>query len=166
MATFTVTNLSDSGADSLRAALALANANPDADTIDFALGLTGTITLTTGELTISNSVTIEGGTPGLITISGNDASRVFDVTGGTSPLHALAITDGNATGDGGGVQVLGGNLTIADSTVSDNFASVYGGGVFNQGTLTLTNSIVANNTNGFMGGGIFAGSGGNVTITD
>src|SRR5262249_41903768 len=86
--------LSDGGGLSLREALALANADPDADTITFQAGLTGTIMLASGELTILTDVTIEGGTPGLITIDGNYASRVFDVTAGTSTLHALTMTHG------------------------------------------------------------------------
>ena len=43
--TFTVTNLDDSGAGSLRQAIEDANANADADTITFQAGLTGTITV-------------------------------------------------------------------------------------------------------------------------
>src|SRR5262245_49295273 len=165
MATFTVMNLNDAGAGSLRDALVLANANPDADTIDFQAGLTGTILLTTGELTISNSVTIEGGTPGLITISGNDASRVFSVTGGTSKLHALTITHGGANNGGGGIAVVSGDLTIADATLSAN-TSVIGGAIFNGGTLTLTNSIVEHNDVSFSGGGIFNGNGSTLTLSN
>jgi hypothetical protein len=41
---FKVLNLNDSGAGSLRAAVAAANANPGADTITFASGVLGTIT--------------------------------------------------------------------------------------------------------------------------
>ena len=63
-ATFVVTNLNDSGPGSLRQAILSANANsPAADTINFQAGLTGTITLTSGELAITDSVTING--PGL-----------------------------------------------------------------------------------------------------
>jgi hypothetical protein len=56
--TFTVLNLLDSGPDSLRAAVASANASPGADTIDFAT--TGTIALTSGQLDITDSLTING----------------------------------------------------------------------------------------------------------
>src|SRR5262245_35891316 len=58
--TFTVLNLNDSGDGSLRAAVAAANANPGADTVAFASGVHGTITLTGGELLISDSVAING----------------------------------------------------------------------------------------------------------
>src|SRR6516164_9801929 len=58
--TFTVMNLNDSGPGSLRAEIAAANGTPGANTIDFAHRLHGTITLTSGELSISNSVTING----------------------------------------------------------------------------------------------------------
>src|SRR5262249_31116800 len=44
--TFTVLNLNDAGANSLRGAVALANATPGPDTIDFKPGLTGAIALT------------------------------------------------------------------------------------------------------------------------
>src|SRR6516162_3471932 len=52
-----VTNLNDSGAGSLRAAVQAADAS-HGSTIDFAKGLHGTITLTSGELDITSSVTI------------------------------------------------------------------------------------------------------------
>src|SRR5215470_8147779 len=51
-----VTNTNDSGPGSLRDALAVAN---DGDTID-ATGISGTISLTSGELQITHAVTING----------------------------------------------------------------------------------------------------------
>jgi hypothetical protein len=56
--TLTVVNLDDSGPGSLRQAIA--DATPG-DTIDFAV--TGTITLTSGELVITNDLTISGPGP-------------------------------------------------------------------------------------------------------
>ena len=53
--TIVVTNTSDSGPGSLRNALAIAN---DGDTID-ATGVSGTISLTSGELQITHAVTIK-----------------------------------------------------------------------------------------------------------
>src|SRR5262249_4909244 len=101
----TVTNTNDSGPGSLRQALSIAN---DGDTIDFAV--TGTITLTTGELLVNDSITISG--PGAVNLAvdGNTDSRVFHVAPGkTVTFSALTITHGNANGksfpddSGGGV---------------------------------------------------------------
>ena len=69
-----VTNINDSGAGSLRDALAAAN---DGDTID-ATGVSGTILLTSGELQITHNVTING--PGAVSlaVNGNATFRVFE----------------------------------------------------------------------------------------
>src|SRR5690242_17195099 len=72
----TVTNLSDSDPGSLRA---LINASNAGDTIDFAPGLSGTITLTTGVLMIPHSLTISGPGAGTIAIDGNHTTTVFDI---------------------------------------------------------------------------------------
>src|SRR2546430_16737304 len=53
----TVTNLNDSGTGSLRDAI---NASANGDTIDFDPSVTGTISLTSGWLTISHSIMING----------------------------------------------------------------------------------------------------------
>src|SRR5260370_24675236 len=76
----TVMNNADSGDSSLRAMLAQASSG---DTITFAPSLAGqTITLTSGELAIDKSLDIEGLGADQLTVSGNDASRVFDISGG------------------------------------------------------------------------------------
>jgi hypothetical protein len=41
--------------------------------------LTGVITLTSGELAVNQNLTISGPGAGLLTVSGNGASRIFDV---------------------------------------------------------------------------------------
>src|SRR5262245_43194370 len=58
--TFLVTNTADSGAGSLRTAVMSANALGGADTILFSPGAHGTIILTTGELSITDDLTIAG----------------------------------------------------------------------------------------------------------
>jgi hypothetical protein len=75
-----VTNTNDSGSGSLRQALAIAN---DGDTID-ATGISGVIILTSGELLVSKSVTINGAGADVLSVDGNTTSRVFQtVTGET-----------------------------------------------------------------------------------
>src|SRR5438067_8122538 len=68
--TITVTSTADSGAGTLRAALASA---ANGDTIDVS-GVTGTILLTSGELLVTNSVTILGPGPASLAVNGNAAS--------------------------------------------------------------------------------------------
>src|SRR5262249_50605022 len=79
--TFTVLNLADSGEGSLRQAILAANVNPGPDAIDFADGLLGTIPLTTGQLSITDHLTIDGPGADLLAVSGNHQSRVFRISG-------------------------------------------------------------------------------------
>jgi hypothetical protein len=77
----TVTNTNDSGADSLRQAIIDID---DGGTIDFDIPGSGPdiITLTSGELAITKNLTIVGSTTKSLTISGNNVSRIFNVTRG------------------------------------------------------------------------------------
>src|SRR5215469_2866993 len=72
----TVTNLTDHDPGSLRDAIAT---TPAGGTVDFQAGLSGTITLATGQLAINKDLTIAGPGADVITVSGNHASRVFDI---------------------------------------------------------------------------------------
>ncbi|MDF5732690.1 MAG: hypothetical protein PUP92_33045 [Rhizonema sp. PD38] len=61
-----------------------------------------TINLTSGELTVDKNLTVDGaGTSGL-TISGNNASRIFDVTtpGSSFTLRNLTLANGKSSGEG------------------------------------------------------------------
>src|SRR5262249_53950279 len=89
---FTVLNLADSGDGSLRGAIEAAEANPGPDLIDFAAGVQGTIVLTSGELVISHDLTIAGPGADLLTVTGSDTSRVFDVVGGTDESTRIAVS--------------------------------------------------------------------------
>src|SRR6516162_4787960 len=92
----TVMNLNDSGLGSLRQALI---DTPSGGTVDFQSGLTGPITLITGELLIDKDLTIAGPGADVITVSGNNASRVFDIAASfTVNISGLTISAGQATG--------------------------------------------------------------------
>jgi hypothetical protein len=189
--TFTVLNLHDSGPGSLRAEIAAANANPGADTIVFDDELHGTIKLTSGELSITNSVTIQGPGANQLSVSGNKASRVFEIDVGLSvTISGLRITNGYAVYEGGGILNDGSNLTLSADSLTQNVvyesatdASVgatdlnaNGGAVYStSGTLTITGcQITSNQALGATGpasfgiaygGGIFTQAG-NLTITN
>ncbi|MBA4029297.1 MAG: hypothetical protein C0478_00005, partial [Planctomyces sp.] len=146
--TFTVTNNNDSGAGSLRQAILDAEATGGADVINIANNL-GTITLTTGGLFISDSVTINGGVGN--SVSGNDAYRPFFVNAGTVTISNLTIQNGLAKGgdggngsysSGGGGMGAGGavfarsgaNVTLDTVTLVGNRAVGGNGGVANNET--------------------------------
>src|SRR5439155_897845 len=155
-ATITVVNTNDSGAGSLRQALADAN---DGDTINFDVSVTGTITLTSGELLVNDSITISGPGANTLAVNGNAASRVFHIASGkTVTISGLTITNGSASAftNGGGIYNDHATLTINNSTVSGNSAaSGNGGGIYNDRvTLTINNSTVSGNAAN-RGGGIF-----------
>jgi hypothetical protein len=163
-----VTDLADAGPGSLRQALL---DTPAGGTVDFQPGLSGTITLTSGELAIAKDLTVSGPGSSVITVSGNHASRVFDIAATFSvSIAGLTIADG-FNGLGGGI-FNAGVLTVTDSTLSgngSNFFGTFGGGIYNQvgGTLTVTGSTLSGNT-AAGGGGIFNGrfnGGGTVTVT-
>jgi len=154
----TVTSLADSGPGTLRAAIAASVAG---DTLTFALGLTGTITLTNGELQITHNLTLMGAGATNLVVSGNGSNRVFNIFSGvTASISGLTISDGLVAGGvgqsvgGGGVQN-NGSLVLLSCTISGNsavggFGYTYGGlgtggGVGNAGTLALTNCTLSGN---------------------
>jgi hypothetical protein len=171
--TITVTNTNDAGAGSLRQALL--DANPG-DTVDLS-GVTGTITLSTGELKIHDAVSIVGPGPSALTVDANHASRVFylhtDLSGATLTISGLTITGGSAE-DGAGVYFDcnhgSGSIVVDNSVVTGNTADELGGGLyFDQcdagGSMTVSNSVVSNNTSTDDGaGGIWFDEGQNLTI--
>ena len=170
--TLTVTNNLDTGVagdGSLRGEIAAAN---NGDTINFAPSLLDqTITLTSGELAINESLDIEGPGANQLTVSGNHASRVFDISGGvTVTIAGMTMIDGLANGSspvvastGGGILNFG-SLTLSSDVLSNNQAvgdastsptgrvgGALGGGVANLGTATLTISSSAFTSNRTQG---------------
>jgi hypothetical protein len=122
-ATFEVLSLADSGAGSLRQAVLDANVLAGADTIHFADGLVGTIGLTTGQLSITDHLTIDGPGAGLLAVSGNHQSRVFNLSGGAVVgIDHLTITGGQVVGDGGGILNTASTLTLDRVVLTDNLA--------------------------------------------
>ncbi|MBW4680058.1 MAG: DUF4347 domain-containing protein [Microcoleus vaginatus WJT46-NPBG5] len=147
LATITVTNNADSGAGSLREAIATAQAG---DTIVFDPSLASqTITLSS-QLNINKNLIIDGASAAGVTISGNNATRVFELQ--TAP-------------DNTAINVTMRNLIIANGKVSGIDEAGAGAGIKTASStiLTVENCQVNNNVAQF-GGGIFAGFRGNTTV--
>ena len=133
LSAMSVVNTDDSGAGSLRQAIIDANDNPGPDEIQFAEGLSGTIGLTTGQLAITDELTIDGPGADVLTVSGSGMSRVFLVEGTTVTIDDITIADGLATdygvpespelahiAAGGGLSNLSGNVTLNNVHVTGN----------------------------------------------
>ena len=170
-ATLVVTNNGDAGPGSLRQALA---DSADGDVID-ATGLSGTITLTTGTLSVIHAVTINGPGAANLTIDGNypAANNSVIIVSRTGPvvLEGMTVTNGLNYGGGGGINNDHSQLTVSHCRIMANGAlNGFGGGVYNNAesgsaTLALLESTVSNNF-GDEGGGIMNdGYNGNAIMT-
>ena len=164
---------------SLREATIASNNTDGADVINFAPqvftgGAASVIRLTQGELTINETVTIDGTTGTSIVITGdannNDntvsGSAITDV-GASLSANPLSLNDNSRVinfSDADGTLTLS-NLTLTGGRTIDQNAN--GGGIYaTLGNISLVNSTVSGNSvSGDLsdGGGIFAYSG-NVTL--
>ncbi|MDX2138653.1 MAG: right-handed parallel beta-helix repeat-containing protein, partial [Chloroflexota bacterium] len=113
------------------------------------------------------NVTIDGGGSGLIlgtVVDGGDAGNVFSISGGTVTLSDMRIRDGAPSGfdQGNGVFSEFANLTLLRVVITSN----NGNGVYSNlgNDLTVTNSTISNNS-GFTGGGIRQEVGGDLIVT-
>jgi predicted outer membrane repeat protein len=134
-ATFIVTNLSDSGPGSLRAVIALANDRAGADVIVFEPGLTGQINLTTGEMLISDTLTIRGPGPDKLSVDAQGVSRILNARNFEADL-SLSVS---------GVTFLTGDATAGDSS---------GGAILSIESLKVKNCVFASNDAARQGGAI------------
>jgi hypothetical protein len=191
-----VTTLNDYQAGSLREAIALANSGDTiVFDISGTITLAGPLNILSKSLTITGpgagslaisgddryrvfSIQAEGE---VVTISGvtiqNGRERGYPPAGGGIFIQRSTLTlidsvvsnnkTGGSNSNGGGIynDPLG-NLTLHNTTVSNNTAAIDAGGIDNRGTLTLIDSTVAGNTAGYNGGGIYNGPQGNLTLTN
>ena len=176
--TVVVHSTADDGPGSLRQALLLA---PDGGTIN--IRAKGTITLTSGELVVDKGVSIRGPGAAQLEVSGNNASRVFHITPGTTAtLSGLKITNSHRPGpreieasaiysdratltvnrciishnSGGVIANDGSRVELNDSLVIENSR----GGIRNDGIMSITRSEISRN----LGTGIE--NGGTLSVAD
>jgi len=159
----TVTNTTDGGAGSLRKAL---NTVCVDGTVLFAPELANqTITLLSGPLTLGKNVTIDASAAPDLTISGNNADRVFIVNAGTTAtVKNLTVSEGFGWQLAGAI-LNNGSLTLEHVNVTGNVMATNagdywqgGGGIYSGdgATLNLVDSSVSNNQAGWSGGGVYS----------
>jgi hypothetical protein len=164
--TFTVSSTDDAGPGTLRQAVLDANANPGDDTIVFTgLARFNLITLTTGQLTVTDNVDIQGMGG---TVWGGDTTRVFYLAAPDQvSISGLTIAHGNTGGPGGAIVSIGGDLVLDGMNLANNVAAGDGGAIDFSGAgaaLTIRNSRLSGNTTEGEGGGLHADGAGQVTI--
>jgi len=160
----------------LRAAIEVANGNPNVSTITFDIPTTDPgynaqahswmINLGSALPDLSTNMNINGPGASKLTVRlSAGAFRIFNVTTADRiSISALTIANGNVAGPGGGIQNAGGaNITLSKCTIRNNYGST-GGAVFNSssGTLAIDSSTL-NDSESQAGGAI--DNAGKLTIT-
>jgi len=166
--TYTVTNLADAGAGSLRQAMTDANAHAGADSIVFANSVNGTIGLNSMLPNITGTLTITGPGASRLAVSGQGKLGVMS-NSGVATISNISITGGLVRGllgspSGAGVNNSG-TLTIFNCVIANNTGVEYPrfnpvglcpshGAIFNTGSMSVTNCLIQNNQSN-LGGGIY-----------
>ena len=176
-ATLTVTSSGDSGAGTLRQAILDASSS-GGDTINF--DLTGTITLTSGQLFIHKNLTISGPGANVLTVrrspvGGTPDFRIFSIGSGSNvTISGLTIRNGRDY-NSGAILNDGATLTVNNCVFTANSGGGYGGGgIMNDGSnansrLTVNNCVFDSNSADFMAGGILnfsTGGSANLTVSN
>ena len=130
---FEVDTLSDNPADgfTLREAITAANGAAGDDVITFADGLTGTISLATGQLDMIDSVSIVGPGSGSLTIDAGGASRIFHSFTPDLDLsfEGLTLANGEHAAFGGAIVVHNADVLELDDVVITNSSAPQGGAI-------------------------------------
>ena len=152
MATFVVTSTADDGAGSLRQSIVAANANGEADSIEFDLAAGSVIDVAGGSMEISESLTIDARSIGGITLQGSNLGFFHADFAGELVLRGVTLRDGynvplyvehadrvvledvHVTGmdgafAGGGGNISSPDITVIDSSFTGNISGVDGGGL-------------------------------------
>ena len=186
------------GKCTLRAAIQEANAITPCSPLTINFSVTGTINLATALPDLNHpNLTINGPGANQLDVHRNAVTpfRIFTINSGkTVGLNGLTISNGDAgTGawgggiissgilsinnceirgnhadNGGGLSIIGGQVTISDSTVSGNTTTFQGAGIDDiaGADLTLINTTISGNTAGTTPGGIRIIGGGTLTLVN
>jgi hypothetical protein len=139
---------------------------PTVDRVLFKSGLSGTITINTQGLTVTEPIDVVGPGADVLAVSAGNGQRVFDTQQGTVgdpvTISGLTLTAGYGSGHVGGGAIYSKDtyLTVESSTISNSTAGqvdeYVGGGIHQVGDqLLIRNSTISGNHGG-NGGGVDA----------
>ncbi len=155
-ATVLVTNTLDSGPGSLRQAVLDAVPN---DTVIFSqdvFSIPQTIALTSGQIEISKSLTIDGA-DAVVSVSNNCCSDFYVNEGAELTLDRLRLTNSYPTAIQNHGMITVSNSIFENNTSACRVCSDFGGpGILNTGKAVVMNSTFVSNT-------VFGGNGGAIT---
>ena len=118
------------------------------------------------DITIGKNITINGTGSSLVTINGDDTSRIFNInTGVTVSISGMTVTHGHVNSGGGGIYNAG-SLTLNNVIVTNNYAYYRGGGIYSDGTLTMTDSQVTQNSTVQSAAGFYLYLGSTTNLTN
>ncbi len=151
------------GACTLRAAVQEANALAGADDITLPAGTfrltlvgAGEALAATGDLNVTQPLTVTGAGRDVTIVDGVGSDRVFEVSGAAAmTLSGLTIRNGRTMNPGGGILHAGGAaLTITDVAFRGNRAGVGGAVVMTNGPLTIADCAFDDNSATTTGGAV------------
>jgi len=149
-------------AANLDAAIDACTAGNGADTITVPAGTYG-LTIAgadedaalTGDLDITDHLTITGAGARTTIIDGNDLDRVFQVLGVvTTSFSGLTVTDGHSSCSGGGISFNLGTYSLNEMAITNNVAGAGGGFDGGGASGSITNSTISGNVAAKRGGGV------------
>jgi hypothetical protein len=107
------------------------------------LSITGTCHV---NATINKDITLQGNPTA--TLDGDDLGSTITISGTPSVHLTHLVVTGGRSSQGGGIDIVGGTVTLLHMTVQDNLAegsSAQGGGIYNAGALKVVQSTIAHN---------------------
>ncbi|NEO83798.1 MAG: CHAT domain-containing protein [Spirulina sp. SIO3F2] len=152
--TWTVTNLNDSGSESLRQRIEVDAM--DGDMITFSV--TGQIDVGAEIGWATDNLTLDGPGQNDLVLDGGGAGRIFNISANNATIKNITVQNGSASGgSGGGINHSSatGLLTLNNTNISGNTANITGGGFQANGFLQLSDSVISNNSATVGSGGFW-----------
>ena len=131
------------------------------------IGANKSVSKIEGEFTTLPAVKVENITLGIfknLTLAGGKG--VLNIANSNVEIKNCIIEENVSwPSEGGGIYILGSNVSISDTSINDNSAFLYGGGLYiHSSKVNITDSIIQENTCNYDGAGLYFCSAAEVTL--